>query len=163
MCAIARMIADYTAGAATAVDKRKKLLSYINAGLLASVPWMQVSCLCQVRAVGLRHSTVPRTRAAPACARRALHLQPSADQSAQLSPEPGDAALSPSGSHQMQPPHTAPHCPSIGNCRSAKPPARRWRSVLVPCWQRPWRRWASTCSSCLSTPWLGSVGNWSMV
>jgi sodium/bile acid cotransporter 7 len=29
-------------GAAAAIDKRKKLLSYINAGLLASVPWMQV-------------------------------------------------------------------------------------------------------------------------
>lgn len=33
-------------GAAAAIDKHKKLLSYINAGLLASVPWMQVSnCL----------------------------------------------------------------------------------------------------------------------
>jgi sodium/bile acid cotransporter 7 len=29
-------------GAAAAIDRNKKILSYINAGLLASVPWMQV-------------------------------------------------------------------------------------------------------------------------
>jgi predicted Na+-dependent transporter len=29
-------------GAAAAIDSNKKALSYINAGLLASVPWMQV-------------------------------------------------------------------------------------------------------------------------
>jgi sodium/bile acid cotransporter 7 len=29
-------------GAAAAIDRNKKMLSYINAGLLASVPWMQV-------------------------------------------------------------------------------------------------------------------------
>lgn len=32
-------------GAAAAIDRHKKLLSYINAGLLASVPWMQVGSL----------------------------------------------------------------------------------------------------------------------
>lgn len=32
-------------GAAAAIDRHKKSLSYINAGLLASVPWMQVRCL----------------------------------------------------------------------------------------------------------------------
>jgi hypothetical protein len=34
--------AVWCAGAAAAVDARKKLLSYLSAALLALVPWMQV-------------------------------------------------------------------------------------------------------------------------
>lgn len=46
-----------SAGAAAAIDKRKKLMSYLSAALLALVPWMQVgdSSDTTVAARGLRH------------------------------------------------------------------------------------------------------------
>jgi len=66
---IGASIRGFIPGAVAAIDGRKKLLAYINAGLLASVPWVQIS-----KTASQKMAIEPSAVAATALAAVGVHL-----------------------------------------------------------------------------------------
>lgn len=121
-------------GAAAAIDANKRALSYINAGLLASVPWMQVGgrccTVCRRRMRAVRGPPVPVP-----CVLRISSLSRKPCTSNCVLTLPGcclSALLHPADQQNRQSTHVHRHrCPSSHGCRCC------WCAHPIPDCQHP--------------------------